>query len=344
MAPRIAWLALACGLLSIETRAEPPAPPSDDDYTWGQDVSAPQVFNARDQWFATWTRENGRIQEEWQIDFAFDAGFRRYRNHQEQTLGFRSSLGTPRACVHAAPGVDRTFIVGLTGDSPTSSTAGTPCGEAVLEVAVKTSRPVSPFRDLGVPDHPECGKRMVALTEHESGVDYYSCVDRPWPRHPNLTMITYVLEGGRLTWVYSSAPFAVVPDYAEVDAMPQLPWSLPATCHPYFRTSPDEGWRSENPTWEYARKNLAFNFAWDDAGELVWAQAWQDDTETGPFVVYYPDGMPQVIGARYDGQAHGLWYYLAPDGTLIEARLYGLGVELEQLPVETVRKGKTSAP
>ncbi|MBL8787939.1 MAG: hypothetical protein JNJ59_23795, partial [Deltaproteobacteria bacterium] len=66
--------------------------------------------------------------------------------------------------------------------------------------------------------------------------------------------------------------------------------------------------------------------------------------ETGPFVVYYPDGMPQVIGARYDGQAHGLWYYLAPDGTLIEARLYGLGVELEQLPVETVRKGPKSTP
>jgi len=47
-------------------------------------------------------------------------------------------------------------------------------------------------------------------------------------------------------------------------------------------------------------------------------------------------GRPATIGYRFQGLAHGVWYYFAADASPIEARLYALGVELERLPLEVV--------
>jgi len=326
-------------LVSTTTRAD--SDPSwlyDESYEADQEPSGHLFFDGRDVWTASWNRAERPIQEDWKIDFHFDPGFRRSVDGLRRSSQFASHLGAVSWTLGFLDGNSRANQI-LRRGAP-SGANGTPagdCGVATMALEVFPRMPMKPLHLAGLPDHPECGRRMVAMTEHHEGIDFYTCVDRAWPGHPDLTMITYVIEGGPLTWVYSPAPFATIPDYEDVDVMPMLPWAVPETCHPYFRRAPDAN-------WEYARKNLAFNFAWDDAGELVWAQAWQDDTETGPFVVFYPDGMPQLIGARYDGQAHGVWYYLGSDGTLVEARLYGLGVELEQLPVETVQKVPGASP
>ncbi len=184
-----------------------------------------------------------------------------------------------------------------------------------------------------VTGRPRCGPRMVELVEDEPGARIITCVDRAYTGAQSLSQLVMVLQGGHLTWVMSPTPFAGEP-YDSMSTTPPardpLLWTLPATCHPFFPA------RSHYDLVR-ARRNLAYAFDWVSDTDLLSLQAWQDDQETGDFVLFHEDGRPATIGYLFEGLAHGVWYYLAPDSTLIEARLYALGVELERLPVETVR-------
>lgn len=183
-----------------------------------------------------------------------------------------------------------------------------------------------------VTGQPRCGPRMVEMVEDEAGARVITCVDRAYTGAESLSQLVMVLAGGLLTWVMAPTPFAGEP-YDSMSTTPPaqdpLLWTLPATCHPYFV-----------PRSHYdlvrARRNLAYAFDWVNDQDLLSLQAWQDDQETGDFVLFHEDGRPATIGYRFQGLAHGVWFYLAPDSTLIEARVYALGVLVERLPVETV--------
>lgn len=178
---------------------------------------------------------------------------------------------------------------------------------------------------------PRCGKRMVESFERAAGATSVTCVDRAYEGAASLSQIVVVLEKGLVSWVMSPAPFAGDPidDAPDDKRSAALWWPVPAACHPLFaqRTSRELG---------LPERNVAIAFDWVDDRDLLSLQAWQDDSETGYFVLLHADGRPATIGYRFEGLAHGLWYYLAPDSTLVEARLYALGVEIERLPVRTI--------
>ena len=159
-----------------------------------------------------------------------------------------------------------------------------------------------------------------------------TCVDRSYPDAPSLAQLEIVVERGLVTWVMAAAPLAGWRPAFEAEQATIQPtalyWPMPETCFPYFP--------ERHPSYlTAAQKNLAVRFEWVNDTDLLSLQAWQDDNETGYFVLLREDGRPATVGYRFEGLAHGVWYYLRPDSTLAEARLYALGVLLEQLPVET---------
>jgi len=179
---------------------------------------------------------------------------------------------------------------------------------------------------------PVCGKRMVEQVEEQLGSTVVTCVDRPYEGAASLAQLVMVLEHGLLTWVMSPAPFAGDPiDDGDAGAPGPEPlyWPVPPTCHPLF---------AERPARKLTlpRHNMAVALEWMSDVDLLSLQAWQDDQETGYFVLLNTEGRPATIGYRVEGLAHGVWYYLNPDGSLREARLYALDVLLEKLPVATL--------
>jgi|GEM_PF-2005832 len=179
---------------------------------------------------------------------------------------------------------------------------------------------------------PRCGKRMVEQVEVQSRETVITCVDRPYTRAASLAQLVIVLEHGLPKWVMSPAPFEGDPvDDGSTDPPGPDPlyWPMPPTCHPLFA-------ERDARKLAWPRHNMAIAFDWMSDVDLLSLQSWQDDEETGYFVLLNSEGRPATIGYRFQGLAHGIWYYLNPDGSLHEARLYALDVMLERLPIETL--------
>ena len=209
------------------------------------------------------------------------------------------------------------------------------CGRARLDLSDDSSaHPSSVYVTLSknqrVTPYPMCGERMVELVETLDDVRYQTCVDLAFRAAPEVSQITWIFHEGELEWALSPMPFRpdVPAESGPLDTA--VWWPMPATCHPLFAPRARESLAGP-------RKNAAFQMTWDGPDTLVSLQIWQDDRETGSFFQFYEDGRLMTQGYRDDGQQQGLWWYFGPDGTLLETRLYALGVELEQLPVKTVR-------
>lgn len=203
------------------------------------------------------------------------------------------------------------------------------CGVAIADLGPSDSEGPGPGQldDAPLPSHPVCGTDMGAISESFKGVDAHTCFEDGESPEAALQMITYLLEAHRPTWIY--APIPRVDSRPSPPARPGLPWNLPADCHPAF---PRSGVDAGQP-----QRNVGFEFGWSSDGQLVTIQGWMDDVETGMTIVVHDNGLPATVGYRWEGLPHGVWFYLAPDGTLVDARLFGLGVELAHLPVETLR-------
>lgn len=182
------------------------------------------------------------------------------------------------------------------------------------------------------PSRPSCGELMVETVEWHEPLTTLTCVDGPFIDPPHHAQLVLVLdERGRPLLATSEVPDALlglpVPDY-----LPRgLPWRVSMDCqHTLFE-------RTYSVQIAPPRESIALSYAWgDEPVDLVWIETWTDFRQTGEFFAFYPNGQAMTFGVQVDGLPHGVWWYLAPDGTLAEARLYALGVELERLPVETV--------
>lgn len=161
---------------------------------------------------------------------------------------------------------------------------------------------------------PRCGSRMAESFEREGANEHITCFDKVDGTGFELD-ITFVAE--HLSWVWSPAPFEV-----EVNRARGPPWPYPAACGSMF---------VPNDAPLVPQKNVAFELAWGEGDDLVSIQTWVDDHETGAFLAFYADGRPMTVGYRWEGLAHGLWWYFAADGRYLGARLFGLGVELREL-------------
>lgn len=176
------------------------------------------------------------------------------------------------------------------------------------------------------PPQPRCGQRTVELVEEHEGVTFRTCVDRAWAVAPDIDQLVIIVDAeDRLETVLLLAPLPIARvrgDAREAPpAAPDVPWSDAASCAALF--PPLAPW--DRALW---RKNVGLAFEWAEPDELISLQMLEDDYETGLFVLFYANGLPATVGYRYEGLQHGMWYYHAPDGCLVEARLYALGVEL----------------
>lgn len=215
----------------------------------------------------------------------------------------------------------------------------TACGVASSTVTIRAEpRTLSvDASQRGQPDsvvtpYPICGARMIEMVEERDGVRYQTCVDRAYPVAESASQLTLIFSDDRLEWALSPMPFHPdMEDGTEPKAVEGPWWPVPEGCHPLFAPRAADALPAP-------RRNAAFAMTWGAPNALSSLQIWQDDHETGSFFLFYDDGRLMTQGYRDDGLQHGLWWYFAHDGTLLEARLYALGVELERLPVKTVRK------
>lgn len=125
---------------------------------------------------------------------------------------------------------------------------------------------------------------------------------------------------GLWTWVMAAALLAGWRPASRRQATDSTHGALLAHARDAFSRFPER-----HPSYlTAAQKNLAVRFEWVNDTDLSSLQAWQDDNETGHRAPR-EDGRPATVGYRFEGLAHGVWYYLRPDSTLAEARLYALG-------------------
>jgi len=176
---------------------------------------------------------------------------------------------------------------------------------------------------------PRCGKRMVEILENRGNERTVTCVDRAYAGAESLSILEIGLDvQGHPLWLLSPAPWGGEPYDTERTAALDLAWTVPETCFPWFPSRSSSSWASVQ-----AARNSAITFEWAKDHDLVSLQVWQDDHETGSFVILHADGKPATLGYRIDGEAHGLWFYFDRDANLVEARLYALGLFLTTIPV-----------
>ena len=182
---------------------------------------------------------------------------------------------------------------------------------------------------------PRCGRRMVEILENRDDLRKVTCVDVAYEDAESLSILEIALDPhGHPLWVLSPAPWAGDPYGTDYGATLDLLWELPSTCEPFAAWFP-----ARTPTFRpVARANRvsAVVFEWvPEDSDLLSYQVWQDDRETGAYVLLHQDGKPATLGYRIDGEPHGLWTYFDPEARLVEARVYALGRFLMTLPIQT---------
>lgn len=331
-------------LLLVGFAEEASAQIPDFDPLFGQDFGGPAVAHRMGLWKTAWEphKGSGRTPRsgsrggpgavQWYFAFAARPNFIFEGRYFLQPIDY----GTMEAFKVTWPSISFVYAVALSELAP--------CGEGALALSARpVSRGLSVRANLPgdgpgvVTPYPICGERMVEMVEERDGVRYQTCVDRAYPVAERVSQLTLIFSDGLLEWALSPMPFH--PDLPE---RPEPPlhedigiaerdgpwWPVPEACHPLFSTRA----ATDLPA---PRKNAAFAVTWGAPDALESLQIWQDDRETGSFFLFYEDGRLMTQGYRDDGLPHGLWWYFDHDGTLAEARLYALGVELERLPVKT---------
>lgn len=331
-------LTTAVALIGIVAE-EAPAQVPEYDPLFGQDFGGAAVSNRMGLWQMAWEprEEYGRYPRDRRREdpgpIRWYLGFSARPNFIFQGRSFLQPIdyGKLEAFKVALPDTSFVYSVAI-GESAR-------CGHAALSLNERpNSRGLSVRANLPertgeiVTPYPICGQRMIGMVEERDGVRYQTCVDRAYAVAESVSQLTLMFHDGLLEWALSPVPFhpdMEDGDTAESDNGPW--WPVPETCHPLFR----ERAASELPA---PRENAAFAMTWGAPDALESLQIWQDDRETGSFFLFYDDGRLMTQGYRDDGLPHGLWWYFGRDGTLVEARLYALGVELERLPVKTEYK------
>lgn len=64
----------------------------------------------------------------------------------------------------------------------------------------------------------------------------------------------------------------------------------------------------------------------------------------GPYLELWPNGKPAIVGSFADDMPHGLWVWVDSAGMGSLARLYVMGVALQDLPVKTLETDEPSWP
>ncbi len=304
----------------------------------GQRPSSPRVKHLTARWFATWETSDGAVAieidaqllrgSELQVGLGGRLKNRMYLYENPPRMGYMSNLAS--SC---------SFNIELRSDGRCGSISSQPLGQdrssSPCEPAGKSATYVDFVPLDGVDGRhdfdgtPRCGKRMVEILESRGNERTVTCVDRAYEGADSLSILEIGLDPhGHPLWLMSPAPWGGEPYDTERTAAVDLAWDVPETCFPWFPPRPSQPW----PPVQAAR-NSAIVFDWAEDHDLVSLQVWQDDHETGSFVILHADGKPATLGYRIDGEAHGVWYYFDRDAKLVEARLFALGVFLTTIPI-----------
>ncbi len=329
--PLLLIVAAALSLEPSTSRAKPEL--------WeGQRASSPRVGHLTARWFGTWETADGvaTIEVEAQLlhgsELQLALGGRSY-NHLYLFENPPRSVSAGNRVTSCA------FHIELTKDEACGSVSrqamGSESSPSPCEPSTSTATYVH-FEPLDRVDGrhdfdgtPRCGKRMVEILESRGNERTVTCVDRAYEGADSLSILEIGLDPqGHPLWLMSPAPWGGEPYDTERTAAVDLAWDVPETCFPWFPPRPSQPW----PPVQAAR-NSAIVFDWAEDHDLVSLQVWQDDHETGSFVILHADGKPATLGYRIDGEAHGVWYYFDRDANLVEARLFALGVFLTTIPI-----------